>query len=162
MIKKPNKIPGDKIFDNRGSLSFVNSFGFNGVKRFYLIQNHQRNFITKIVKYDKICSIPNSMSVLPTLYPIIYDMMLNKTTGTFNLTNPNYITHNEILEMYKEIIDPSLEWSNFTIEEQNKILKSKRSNNNLNTNKLQSLYPSILPIKESVRNCLLNMKHKRE
>jgi dTDP-4-dehydrorhamnose 3,5-epimerase len=45
MIKKPNKIPGDKIFDNRGSLSFVNSFGFNGVKRFYLIQNHQKNFI---------------------------------------------------------------------------------------------------------------------
>jgi len=64
--------------------------------------------------------------------------------------------------MYKEIIDPSFEWSNFTIEEQNKILKSKRSNNNLNTDKLQNLYPSILPIKESVRNCLLNMKHKRE
>jgi dTDP-4-dehydrorhamnose 3,5-epimerase len=45
MIKKPYKIQGDKIFDNRGSLSFVNSFGFKGVKRFYLIQNHQKNFI---------------------------------------------------------------------------------------------------------------------
>lgn len=124
--------------------------------------HHPRNFITKITSYEKICSIPNSMTVLPDFYPIIVDLIKTCKTGTINLVNPEVISHNEILEMYKEIIDPSFEWSNFTIEEQNKILKSKRSNNNLNTNKLQSLYPSILPIKESVRNCLLNMKHKRE
>ena len=124
--------------------------------------HHPRNFITKITSYEKICSIPNSMTVLPDFYPIIVDLIKTCKTGTLNLVNPDVISHNEILEMYKEIIDPSFEWSNFTIEEQNKILKSKRSNNNLNTDKLQNLYPSILPIKESVRNCLLNMKHKRE
>jgi len=121
-------------------------------------QNHQRNFITKIVKYDKICSIPNSMTVLPTIYPIIYDMMLNKTTGTFNLTNPNYITHNEILEMYKEIVDDKFEWKNFSIEEQDEILKSKRSNNCLNTSKIQTLYPEFPDIKIAIRDCLIEMK----
>lgn len=121
-------------------------------------QNHQRNFITKIVKYDKICSIPNSMTVLPTIYPIIYDMMLNKTTGTFNLTNPNYITHNEILEMYKEIVDDKFEWKNFSIEEQDEILKSKRSNNCLNTSKIQTLYPDFPDIKIAIRDCLIEMK----
>jgi len=124
--------------------------------------HHQRNFITKITSYEKVCSIPNSMTVLPDFYPIIVDLIKTSKTGTLNLVNPEVISHNEILEMYKEIIDPSFEWSNFTIEEQNKILKSKRSNNNLNTDKLQSLYPFVLPIKESVRKCLLNMKHKRE
>jgi len=124
--------------------------------------HHPRNFITKITSYEKVCSIPNSMTVLPDFYPIIVDLIKTSKTGTLNLVNPEVISHNQILEMYKEIIDPSFEWSNFTIEEQNKILKSKRSNNNLNTDKLQSLYPSILPIKESVRKCLLNMKHKRE
>ena len=102
------------------------------------------------------------MTVLPDFYPIIVDLIKTSKTGTLNLVNPEVISHNEILEMYKEIIDPSFEWSNFTIEEQNKILKSKRSNNNLNTDKLKTLYPSVLPIKESVRKCLLNMKHKRE
>jgi len=121
-------------------------------------QNHQRNFITKIVKYDKICSIPNSMTVLPTIYPLIYDMMLNKTTGTFNLTNPNYITHNEILEMYKEIVDDKFEWKNFSIEEQDEILKSKRSNNCLNTSKIQTLYPDFPDIKTAIRDCLIEMK----
>jgi hypothetical protein len=98
------------------------------------------------------------MSVLPTIYPIIYDMMCKKTTGTINLVNPNYITHNEILEMYKEIVDEKFEWKNFTKEEQNNILKSKRCNNHLDTSKIKSLYPDIPDIKIAVRNCLIEMK----
>lgn len=117
-------------------------------------QNHHRNFITKIINYDKICSIPNSMTVLPTIYPIIYDMMKNETTGTFNLTNPNYISHNEILEMYREIKDLEFKWTNFSKEEQNKVLKSKRSNNCLDTTKIQELYPDFPDIKKAVRECL--------
>ena len=41
-------------------------------------------------------------------------------TGTLNLTNPGLISHNEILEMYKEIVDPTFKWSNFSVEEQAK------------------------------------------
>jgi dTDP-4-dehydrorhamnose reductase len=122
--------------------------------------NHPRNFITKILNYDKICSVPNSMTVLDCFFPAILDMIKNKTTGTFNLVNPGIISHNEILEMYKEIVDPSFTWENFTIEEQNKILKSKRSNNHMNTNKIITLYPNIPNIKTAIRNCLINMKEK--
>ena len=118
--------------------------------------NNPRNFITKIISYKKICSIENSMTVLPELIPIIIDLAKNKQIGTINLTNPGVITHNEILEMYKEIIDPEFKWENFTIEEQNQILASKRSNNHLDTLKLENLYPSILPIKQAVRKCLEN------
>jgi dTDP-4-dehydrorhamnose reductase len=117
-------------------------------------QNNLRNFITKITSYEKICSIPNSMTVLPDFFPIILDMIHNNTTGTFNLTNPGLITHNEILEMYKEVVDPNFTWENFDIEEQNKILDGKRSNNYLDTNKIEELYPDILNIKKSVRNIL--------
>jgi 3,5-epimerase/4-reductase len=116
-----------------------------------------RNFITKITTYDKVCSIPNSMTVLPELLPIMVKMMESKKVGTINLTNPGVISHNEILEMYKEIVNPSFTWANFTVDEQNKILLSKRSNNQLNTSKLQEWYPEILPIKESIRKCLEDM-----
>ena len=95
-----------------------------------------RNFITKITNYEKICSIPNSMSVLPELLPVALDMLLKNITGTYNLTNPGLISHNEMLTMFQEIVDPAFTWKNFTIEEQNKILSSERSNNFLNTNKL--------------------------
>jgi hypothetical protein len=117
--------------------------------------NNPRNFITKITSYKKVCSIENSMTVLPEIIPIIINLAKKYKTGTINLTNPGVITHNEILEMYKEIVDPTFTWKNFSIEEQNQILASKRSNNHLLTEKLEELCPNILPIKEAVRKCLL-------
>jgi 3,5-epimerase/4-reductase len=120
-------------------------------------ENSPRNFITKITKYEKICSIPNSMTVLDELLPIMIKYALEYKTGTINLTNPGTITHNEILEMYKEIIDPEFSWTNFSIEEQNQILSSKRSNNCLDTSILEIENENIKPIKEAVRDVLLKM-----
>ena len=119
-----------------------------------------RNFITKILNYEYICSIPNSMTVLDDLLPCAIKMAINKETGTINLTNPGVITHNEILEMYRNIIDPSLKWKNFTIEQQDKVLAAGRSNNCLDTTKLQSKFPNILHIKESVKQTIMRMKKK--
>jgi len=119
----------------------------------------ERNFITKITQYAKICSIPNSMTVLDELIPIMIDMAENRRTGTVNLTNPGVISHNEILEMYKEIVDPDFAWENFTIDEQNQILLSRRSNNMLDTMRLEVEYPNVTPIREAVHRCLIMMKH---
>lgn len=116
---------------------------------------HIKNFITKITKYEYICSIPNSMTVLDELLPIMLDLIIKKHLGTINLVNPGIISHNEILELYKEIIDPNFKWKNFTIEEQNKILKSKRSNNYLDTTLLESMY-KIDNIKEAIIKTLKN------
>jgi hypothetical protein len=98
------------------------------------------------------------MTVLNELLPIMIDMAKNKITGTVNLTNPGLITHNEILEMYKEIVDPTFTWNNFSIEEQRVILESGRSNNYLDTTKLVSYYPNVKNIKDSIKNILLEMK----
>jgi dTDP-glucose 4,6-dehydratase/UDP-glucose 4,6-dehydratase len=86
--------------------------------------------------------------------------MNNKVTGTLNLTNPGLISHNEILEMYKEIVNPKFEWSNFSQEEQRAILAADRSNNFLDTTRLQTMYPEIKHIKEAVKECLINYKRK--
>ena len=117
-----------------------------------------RNFITKIVNYEKVCSVPNSMTVLPELLPCVVDMMKKSITGTMNLTNPGLISHNEILEMYKEIVNPYFSWKNFTQEEQRSILAADRSNNFLETTKLTQLYPEIKNIKDSVREQLIKYK----
>ena len=102
---------------------------------------HPRNFITKITNYEKICSINNSMTYLPELLPIALDLSIKKHEGTINLTNPGTITHNEILSLYQQKIDNNFTCENFTIEEQDNLLLSKRSNNKLNTEKLEKLYP---------------------
>jgi 3,5-epimerase/4-reductase len=119
---------------------------------------HPRNFISKIVGYEKICSIPNSMSVLPDLLPVMLDMMKRNKTGTYNFTNPGLISHNEILDMYKEFCDPEFTYCNFSVDEQNLILDSKRSNNCLDTSKLLDEYPFIPHIRDSVRRILQNYR----
>jgi dTDP-glucose 4,6-dehydratase len=121
-------------------------------------EENSRNFITKIVNYEKICSTKNSMTVLPELLPYVLDMMKNGVTGSLNLTNPGLISHNEILEMYREIVNPFFIWKNFTQQEQRVILDADRSNTYLDTTKLTSLYPKIKHIKESVRECLIEYK----
>ena len=97
------------------------------------------------------------MTVLDELIPMLIDMAEKKVVGTINLTNPGLISHNKILEMYKEIVDPDFVWENFSIEEQAQILAAGRSNNFLDTTRLESLYPNVLSIKESVRQCLIRM-----
>jgi 3,5-epimerase/4-reductase len=117
-----------------------------------------RNFITKITNYDRICSIPNSMTVLPELLPLVLEMMCDYRVGTINLTNPGVICHNEILEMYREIVDPEFKWQNFSQEEQRLILESDRSNNRLDTTLLETWFPNVNPIQVAVRKSLENYK----
>ena len=123
-------------------------------------EKNDNNFITKIVEYDKVCSIPNSITVLPELLPFVIDIMSKGITGTINFTNPGLVTHNEILEMYKEIVDPSFTWKNFSQEEQQDMLIADRYNIFLSTDKLKILYPEIRNIKDAVKSCLIKYKDK--
>jgi len=119
-----------------------------------------RDFITKILGYEKICSMDNSMSVLDDLLPLMVDMALNKKTGTINLTNPGTISHIEILEMYQKLVDPTITWKTMSYEEQSALLKCKRSNNELDTSKLVSWYPNVPHIRTAVHRVLTSRSLK--
>jgi UDP-glucose 4,6-dehydratase len=121
-----------------------------------------RNFITKITTYKKICSISNSMTVLPQLLPIMLEMAAQKEVGTVNMVNPNPISHSEILAKYRDIVDPSFKWEEFSVEEQNKILAAERSNNCLSTARLQKFAPNVLPIDKAVEKVLHEMAARRK
>ena len=110
----------------------------------------KRNFITKISRYEYVCSIKNSMTVLEDFFPIFTDLIVKKKNGAYNCTNPGIISHNEILEMYKQIVDNKFTWKNMTLEQQNAILKSERSNNSLDTKKIQQSYPKLRNINDAI------------
>lgn len=111
---------------------------------------YPRNFITKIIKYEKVINIPNSMTVLPELLPLSLEMARRGLTGIMNFTNPGAISHNEVLQLYKDYVDPEFAWSNFTVEEQAKVIVAPRSNNLLTTDRIQQEFPEVLSIKESL------------
>jgi len=112
-----------------------------------------RSFIYKILHYKKVIDKPNSMTILSDLLPISLDMIEKKETGIYNFCNPGSVSHNQILSLYKKYVDNEFTWTNFTVEEQEKVLLAPRSNCVLNTGKLNSLYkiPNAL---ESIENII--------
>lgn len=44
-----------------------------------------RNFITKIVKYDRVVNVPNSMTCLTEMLPVSVIMAERKLTGTYQM-----------------------------------------------------------------------------
>lgn len=112
--------------------------------------SNPRNFITKITRYNKVVDIPNSMTILDELLPISVEMAKKNCRGIWNFTNPGVVSHNEILEMYKNYIDPNFQWVNFTLEEQAEVIVAPRSNNELDASKLKKEFPELLPIKDSL------------
>ncbi|GMH19101.1 hypothetical protein Nepgr_020942 [Nepenthes gracilis] len=68
--------------------------------------NNPRNFITKISRYSKVVNIPNSMTILDELLPISIEMAKRNLRGIWNFTDPGVVSHNEILEIYKNYMDP--------------------------------------------------------
>ena len=118
--------------------------------------DHPKNFISKILRYPRICSTLNSMTVLPDLLPVMVDWIVKKKTGTHHLINPKPVDHNMILKMYKEMVDPEYTWVNFEESEQNKILLSKRSKNVLTTSEIEKEYPEVPSLDKSIENIFKN------
>src|SRR5262249_2616791 len=71
--------------------------------------------------------------------------------------NPGTISHNELLDLYKLYVDSQFTYTNFTVEEQDRILKARRSNNELDTTKLKKEFPELLPIQQSIHSVFQKM-----
>ena len=123
-----------------------------------------RNFVTKIVKYDRVVNIPNSMTVLTEMLPVSLIMAERKLTGVYNFCNPGAISHNEVLDLYKQYVDPSYTYTNFSVEEQAKILKAGRSNNTMDHTKLCGALPDVHidDIHTAMHKCMQRMKANLE
>jgi len=116
---------------------------------------HPGNLLTKVVTYPNIASIPCSFSVIDDLWPIAIKMCLQNIRGLFNFTNPGVTSLDEILQIYKEIINPNHTWNLVAPS-------STRPAYFLNTDKLQTLFPDVPPIKVAIRNLMIRWKENME
>lgn len=111
-------------------------------------------FLSELVKTKDVYDITESFSVLDDIIPVILDMSIQRKTGTYNLANSGYISHKDILEIYKSEID-----MNHTYTSNNFNNYIKKTNNSiphciLDTSKIYELYPDIPDIRTSIKNVL--------
>lgn len=100
---------------------------------------HPRNLITKLISYNKVISVPNSVTLLEDLFPAIEKLCEIKPTGILNMTNDGYLEHKDILETYKKIVDDNHSYELINVEAlERDIVKSGRSNCLLSNAKLKS------------------------
>lgn len=122
--------------------------------------NNPRNFIYKIAHYEKVVNIPNSMTVLDELLPLSIEMAKRNCRGIWNFTNPGVISHNEILNMYRDYFNPNFKWTNFTVEEQARVIVAPRCNNELDGSKMKKEFPELLSIRDSLLKYVFDVNNK--
>lgn len=123
---------------------------------------HPRNFVTKITGYERVVDIPNSNTILHDLLPAAILLAEHDEVGVYNFTNPGAISHNEVLQLFKEIVRPSLTYKNFSVIEQAQVIKAGRSNCKLSTSKLEAKlreYDYVVPeVRDAYRRCFKRMR----
>ncbi|OAQ79532.1 NRS/ER protein [Purpureocillium lilacinum] len=123
---------------------------------------HPRNFVTKITGYERVVDIPNSNTILHDLLPAAILLAEHDEVGVYNFTNPGAISHNEVLQLFKEIVRPSLTYKNFSVIEQAQVIKAGRSNCKLSTSKLEAKlreYDYVVPeVHDAYRRCFKRMR----
>lgn len=98
--------------------------------------NSPRNFVKKITNYEKVIDVLNSMTIVEDLLLVADDLMKKNKSGVYNVVNPEPLSHRQILDLYKKIVDPSFDYQIISMEELSKITKAGRSNCVLNGAKL--------------------------
>lgn len=121
-----------------------------------------RGFIGKIRGYKKLINVPNSMSILDDLLPLIPEMCMRRLAGNYNFVNPGAISHNQIMDLYKQYIDPNHTYENFSIEDQDKVLKAKRSNCELSVQKLLKEFPHIPHVQDSIHKIFVKLAKDKD
>ncbi len=129
---------------------------------------HKRNFINKIAGYNRVISIPNSVTYLDDLWPALEVLMEKKPTGILNLTNDGYIDNGHVLEAYKKIIDPTHTYeiiSLLALHGPGGITKAKRSNcvlSNVKAKELGIIMPALNKkrLEEILRKYKENLNNK--
>lgn len=113
-----------------------------------------RNFVTKIISYEKVINEPNSMTIIDDLILAANILIDKKKTGVYNITNRGSVTHEEVLQMYKEIVDFDFEYEIIPTDELHTL--AGRSNCILNTEKLESEGIMLSDIKSGIRDILIS------
>lgn len=105
--------------------------------------NSPQNFLKKFLKFENISDIENSFTVIPSIFPIISDLILKKKTGKFNCVNKGSISVKEINHIFNR--------TKFKVSNRNDMYE-KYSNNILSTEKLEEYNV------EDIKNAILKIK----
>lgn len=116
-------------------------------------RSEPRNFINKIIKYQKIIDIPNSMTMVDDLVRCVGWVIQNQKFGLYHVTNPDPITAAQVMREWQKY-KRDHKFDIITEAELDAMTIAKRSNCIINTDKLNEAGFSMTPSLEAIRYCV--------
>lgn len=113
-----------------------------------------RNIIDKLVSYQKIIDVENSLTVIDSMVDVFHQLLEKRAEGIFHVTNPGTIKHREILNLYREFVDPNLPEKEWIPEDElvaDGLATKKRSTNKLQSHNLEKYGIQMPPVMEAAR-----------
>jgi dTDP-4-dehydrorhamnose reductase len=112
--------------------------------------SNPKNLLDKLLQYKKILNVPNSVTIIEDFMPFLERVIEKKPTGILNAVNPGVYEHRDLLERYREKIDPQREFEYIGLEEFEGLTKAARSNCVLSTAHCEKMGIAMPPVSESL------------
>ncbi len=120
-------------------------------------KSHPKNLIDKLLHYPKMINRVNSCTVIEDFVPAVIKLMEKEVVGVLNMCNPGPLDHKSIMEIYREIVDPTFS-PNFMTPEEEEVLSKRRSNCVLSNEKREEHGIFMPRLEESLKRILLNYR----
>jgi len=116
------------------------------------------NIVDKLAAYPKVIDVENSITVIPDMIQAFYLLMEKKGEGIFHVTNPGSLKYRDMLEQYRELVDPNQtnEWITEKELVSDGLVSKQRSTNKLQSFNLQKIGIEMPEIHEATRKALEN------
>ena len=98
---------------------------------------NDRTLLAKLLKYSRVLDVQNSITYLPDFLAAASLLIGKRRTGVYNIVNPGTISPYEMMQSYKEHVDPSHTFERLTLDQLPSVTKAGRSNCVLSGKKLQ-------------------------
>jgi dTDP-4-dehydrorhamnose reductase len=112
---------------------------------------HNKNILTKLIKYKKAIDIPNSITYIPDFIQALKHLIKIDARGIYNVTNKGALRYPELLEVYRKYA-PEFKYEIISFKK----LNLERTNLILSTNKLENTGFKMRNIKEVLEECAQN------
>lgn len=126
--------------------------------------DNRRNFLTKIQTYRYVYDNVNSLSHRSDFVNACLHLVESRAPfGTYNVTNPGFVSTREVVEMIQEILKPDRQFQFWESDEQFYLLgaKTPRSNCILDVSKLMATGAKMRPVRDALRDSLEKWKVDR-
>lgn len=122
--------------------------------------DNPRNLLTKLRGYRRVLDVPNSLTFIPDFLSALSLLLEKRATGTYNVVAPGALSPYRIMELYREIVDPSHAFERLTIEDLSDVVRAARSNCILSPAKLLAEGVTLRTAEEAVGGVLEGMKSR--